>query len=194
MTMDRSGGRWRWTRLSGIVLGIGMLTIGSLAAASAVVADDGAIPTVDDILSEEAPCVELVPVLEKPATTTANPASNFRYAKSDGKVTITGTKVKEDNIVIPSEVDGLPVTSIGNEAFSGCSGLMSVMIPESVTNIGDGAFFCCSGLTSVTIPNSVTSIGGCAFSDCPNLTIRTPKNSAAEKYAKENDVPYTNAD
>ncbi|MDD3470126.1 MAG: leucine-rich repeat domain-containing protein [Thermoguttaceae bacterium] len=194
MTMDRSGGRWRWTRLSGIVLGIGVLTIGSLAAASAVVADDGAIPTVDDILSEEAPYVELVPVLEKPATTTANPASNFRYAKSDSKVTITGTKVKEGNIVIPSEVDGLPVTSIGNEAFSGCSGLTSVTIPDGVTSIGDGAFFCCSGLTSVTIPNSVTSIGGCAFSDCPNLTIRTPKNSAAEKYAKENDVPYTNAD
>ena len=44
-------------------------------------------------------------------------------------------------------------------AFSECSGLTSVTIPDSVTSIGDGAFSGCSGLTSVTIPDSVTSIG-----------------------------------
>ncbi len=65
---------------------------------------------------------------------------------------------------------GNSVTSIGDWAFFGCSGLSSITIPNSVTSIGDGAFQGCSGLTSITIPNSVTSIGDRAFSDCSGLT------------------------
>ena len=62
------------------------------------------------------------------------------------------------------------VTSIGNVAFAGCSGLTSVNIPNSVTAIGESAFSGCSGLTSITIPNSVTSIGIQAFKGCSGLT------------------------
>ena len=60
--------------------------------------------------------------------------------------------------------------NIGFEAFSGCSGLTSITIPDSVTSIGSYAFYNCSGLTSITIPDSVTSIGSSAFYGCTGLT------------------------
>ena len=72
-----------------------------------------------------------------------------------------------NNSVIPT--DG-SVTSIGDSAFSGCSSLTIVNIPEGVTSIGDTAFGDCSYLTSINIPNSVTSIGRKAFAGCSSLT------------------------
>ena len=85
------------------------------------------------------------------------------------------------SVVIPSTVTyngtTYSVTSIGGNAFFGCSGLTSVTIPNSVTSIGGGAFYGCSGLTSVTIPNSVTYIEGYAFSGCSGLTSVTIPNS-----------------
>ena len=69
------------------------------------------------------------------------------------------------------------MTSIGYAAFSGCSGLTSVAIPNSVTSIESFAFDGCSGLTSVTIGNSVTSIGRDAFYGCSSLASVTIPNS-----------------
>jgi hypothetical protein len=61
------------------------------------------------------------------------------------------------------------VASIGNGAFKGCS-LTSVSIPDSVTSIGEGAFVNCIGLTSITIPAGITSIALNTFSYCTSLT------------------------
>ncbi len=61
------------------------------------------------------------------------------------------------------------VTLIGERAFYGCSGLISMIIPHGVTLIRAGAFYNCSGLTSISISDSVTTIEGVAFEGCNGL-------------------------
>ena len=89
-------------------------------------------------------------------------------------VEVTSGGSYEGDVVIPEKVEfggnEFSVTSIGEEAFCGCRGLTSIVIPEGVTSIGGYAFKFCSGLTSFAIPESVTSIGDDAFSECSGLT------------------------
>ena len=77
------------------------------------------------------------------------------------------------------------VTRIGDYAFYGCTGVISVTIPDSVTSIENYAFYGCTGLTSVTIPNSVTSIGSSAFAGCTGLK-EVIYNARAAEYSKYN--------
>ncbi len=84
---------------------------------------------------------------------------------SDDKKTLVSCPEEATEITILDSV-----TSIGEFAFSGCSGLPSIVIPDGVTSIGKDAFWDCSGLTSIVIPDSVTSIGVYAFSGCSGIT------------------------
>ena len=95
---------------------------------------------------------------------------------------------KDKEYAIPSGV-----TTIGG-AFSGCSSLESIDLPDSVTTIGIAAFRGCSSLESIVIPDSVTTIGNEAFDGCPSLTIRAPKGSFAEEYAKEKKIKFEAAE
>ena len=118
---------------------------------------------------------------------------NTKYDSRDNSNAIIETE--SNTLVAGCKKTTIPssVTSIGIDAFNGCSGLTSVTIPSSVTSIGKRAFSGCSGLTSVEIlggvtsigdeafaesgltgdlkiPNSVTSIGAYAFEGCSGLT------------------------
>ncbi|MDE6781999.1 MAG: leucine-rich repeat protein [Ruminococcus sp.] len=88
----------------------------------------------------------------------------------DGTIEITGCDKSATEVVIPAEIDGVPVTSIGKNAFYECSSLTSIEIPESITNIRNNAFYKCSNLTSVKIPDSLTSIEVGVFANCSSLT------------------------
>lgn len=94
----------------------------------------------------------------------------FKYiVLDDGTIEIINYSISATDLTIPSEIDGMTVTSIGSSAFSDCDSLKSVMIPDSVKSIGDDAFAGCYSLTSITIPDSVKSIGGQAFDSCSSL-------------------------
>ena len=105
----------------------------------------------------------------------------FLFSTNAGKITITGSNPKASgNLVIPATINNLPVTSIGNFAFSGSTGLKSVTLPSSVISVRAGAFSGCTELTNITIPNSVTSIGASAFAHCSGLTSVTIPNKVTE--------------
>ena len=100
---------------------------------------------------------------------------NIYFDKSTGTITDCDQSVTE--AVIPEEIEGSTVTEIGKYAFSYCSKLNSIDIPESVLNIGDWAFERCSSLRSIEIPASMAEIGDCIFYYCSSLrSIEMPES------------------
>ena len=92
-------------------------------------------------------------------------------------------------IKIPSKV-----TILSSDLFTNCINLKTVSLPDGLTTINSGAFNQCTSLKSITIPESVTNIDALAFTNCDNLTtIYGTKGSAAETFAKENNLKFVEA-
>ncbi len=107
-----------------------------------------------------------------------------------------GSAVDTD-ICVPDTYNGLPVTSIGYEAFFYCNNIKSIEIPNSVKSIENGAFYYCENLKSAKLPNSLTSIGISAFAHCSTLesielpdSVKTIGVSAFEYCDKLKSVKY----
>ena len=124
----------------------------------------------------------------------AETINNLEYSiLDDDTVEIIAYHGDDSTVVIPEQIEGMSVTSIGEEAFYNNTALTRITIPDSVTNIGRRAFSGCTRLsdafvlpaslesigeaaftacafTSVTIPAKVTSIGANAFLNCFNCT------------------------
>ena len=104
----------------------------------------------------------------------------YGYRSETDSYNLLEVKNKEklpSEIIIPDTFNNRAVTSIGGYAFSDCSSLTSITIPNSVTSIGISAFSGCNSLTSITILDSVTFIGISAFASCSNLTSITIPDS-----------------
>lgn len=113
--------------------------------------------------------------------TTAKTFEDFEYDTTNHGENIKITKYvgTAEEVVIPEEIDGKKVLTIGGAAFMSRNNITSVTIPDTVTGISGMAFSGCSGLEVVVLPNSVTTLGGGAFSGCSSLlAINLPANLA----------------
>ena len=101
-------------------------------------------------------------------------AFTFSLNDTDKTATITGPVGQPTELDIPSKLivkgQNYTTTSIGNSAFSWCSSLKSITIPDRVESIGKWAFSNCTGLKSITIPDRVESIRDGVFNACSGLT------------------------
>ena len=121
------------------------------------------------------------PTTERPTERVVNSVDteNFRYEIYEGAVTILRYTGQDAIVEIPSEIEGVAVTTVGFYAFEACDWVTDVTIPDTVTLIGEGAFMDCPSLVSINIPETVTGIDRGAFVGCTSLTeITVPEKVA----------------
>ena len=126
-------------------------------------------------------------------TSAADDTGSFMlsYTVDNKKVTVTGCTGSDAIIIIPSELEGFPVTAVADDAFSENNDIAICVIPDSVKTIGERAFSNCSSLNTITIGSGVSKIGDYAFTACPALSyIDVNKNNPT--YSNINGCLYEN--
>ena len=96
----------------------------------------------------------------------------IRYEITEAGATVkeyAGDKASVTRVTVPASVEGHTVTAIGEWAFSGCTSLTSITLPDGLATIGRSAFEDCTALVDIAFPNGLTSIDGGAFSGCTAL-------------------------
>ena len=123
------------------------------------------------------------------ASETPSVERSFLYEEQNGQIIITSYIGKETQVEIPKEINGKPVTAIGEGAFKN-SAIQAVVFPEGLTTVGWFAFSGSYRLASVTLGSSVSSIGYGAFELCSSsLKFSCPPNSYAAQYARSYGIP-----
>lgn len=158
----------------------------SLADDSSAAADtDDPADSADDTSSEAAEDSAADTQSAEDSTAEASVPKGLKYkADNDGNITITGFKSKAKSLTIPAEIDGKPVTAIGEAAFQENTTLEKIVIPEGVESIGDMAFYDCENLSDITIPSTVQDFGMMAFIESAWLNNKVADNH----YVVVNDV------
>ena len=131
-----------------------------------------AMPTV--VTASEVPETEVQEVTDELRKSSNNVYNHLKYnINDDNTITITGLDDANNNtevdLVIPAEIDGRKVTTIGTSAFSGCVNIKSVVLNDGIIEIGANAFKG-AAISEMDVPATVTTIGQYAFANCLNLT------------------------
>lgn len=97
-----------------------------------------------------------------------NPASDFDCTVENGEVTITDYTGTREHVLIPSEIDGQPVTALADKAFYE-KHVTTVVVPDSVTEIGDLCFSGDNYLVSLKLPDGLSELPYAALESCFRL-------------------------
>jgi hypothetical protein len=106
---------------------------------------------------------------------------DFFYQRAGAGATVTGYRGSGGAVVLPERLGGLPVTSIGIEAFNGRKGVTSITIPNSVTFIEHAAFSDCTGLTRIDVDplnSKLGSLEGVLFNQGLTVLLHCPRGKA----------------
>ena len=130
------------------------------------------MPQLDENESEtetktEASVTEATEQSDEPIETKSN--DEYEYWVYDDHISICEYLGSDSEVIVPAEIDGLPVTVLEEYAFGGIDTLTRVELPDSLITIGDSAFGFCKNLKSVVIPENVSEIGEDAFIYCYGL-------------------------
>lgn len=119
--------------------------------------------------------------------TNAITSGDYQYELlSDGGVSILKYKGGSEQITIPDEIDGKPVTSIGDRAFSYCKTLTSITIPKGITQIGENPFVGCKSLITIAVSPENTTFAvkdGVLFDQKNNCLICYPVTLSEKTYS-----------
>ncbi|MDE6746350.1 MAG: leucine-rich repeat domain-containing protein, partial [Oscillospiraceae bacterium] len=138
------------------------------------------MPQIDENESEtetktEASVTEETEQSDEPIETKSN--DEYEYWVYDDHISICEYLGSDSEVIVPAEIDGLPVTVLEEYAFGGNETLTRVELPDSLITIGVSAFAFCKNLKSVVIPENVSEIGEEAFYSCESLeSVSIPKN------------------
>lgn len=133
------------------------------------------------IVGVSMPCASYVDLPEvmasEEAEYTEGTYGDLTYKNYGDHIEISDCARSVTEVEIPAEIDGLPVTVLGDSVFSARTAIKKITFPDSITSIGNYAFINCVNLETIVIPDSVTSIGESAFRYCNSLTSVTLSDS-----------------
>ncbi len=110
-------------------------------------------------------------------TANADNSGNYTYIEVGGRVIVTGYTGSPEFLEIPSDINGSPVTDIGERAFSSCDTLKRIILPDTLRKIGNYSFYACYSLEIASLPQSLESLGEGSFCGCTRLSqVNIPEN------------------
>ncbi|MDY4077599.1 MAG: leucine-rich repeat domain-containing protein [Clostridium sp.] len=125
---------------------------------------------------------------------------NFDINIYETYAVITKYRGKDSEVVIPEEINKIPITEIGDNAFKENKNIEKLIIPSNITTIGKYAFYGCTSLKTIEFSQGLLNIGKLAFSSCKGLENLNLPNTlkVIDEFAfsecsslKKIDIPYS---